>query len=154
MEDPYKKPSIAYPPLQDPPPPHFCDFVRVLGQNIHHLDLALPFACRRMFLPPKPSSYYTYTASGQRGAPTIQREPLMTLPQRLIDHGFKYRHLICWEGVCFEQHDWDEMAPCAGAQGTEYSWEIVNDTEDKASWHVGKHDAVHFRATDVIEQPY
>lgn len=154
MEDPYEKPSFAYPSAQDPPPPHFCDFVRILGQNIQHLDLALPFACRRIFLPPKPSSYYIYTASGQRGAPTIQREPLMTLPQRLIDQGFKYRRLICWEGVCFEQHDWDEMAPCAGAQGTEYSWEIVNDTEDKASWHVGKHDAVYFKATDVIEQPY
>ena len=154
LEDPYKKPSLAYPSLQDPPPPHFCDFVRVLGQNIQHLDLALPFACRRMFLPPKPSSYYTYAASEQCGAPTIEREPLVTLPQRLIDQGFKYRRLICWEGVCFEQHDWDEMAPCAGSQGTEYSWEIVNDFEDKASWHVGKHDAVHFKATDVTEQPY
>ena len=154
MEDQYEKASPAYPSLQEPPPPHFCDFVRVHGQNIQHLDLALPFACRRMFLSPKPSSHYIYTACEQQGAPTIQREPLMTLPQRLIDQGFRYRRLICWEGVCFEQHGWDEMAPCAGAQGVEYSWVIVNDYENKASWHLGKHDAVHFKATDVIEQPY
>jgi hypothetical protein len=46
------------------------------------------------------------------------------------------------------------MAAHASAQGTEYSWEIVSDVENKASWHVGMHDAVHFKATDVIEQPY
>lgn len=154
MEDPYEKPSLAYPHFQGPPSAHFCDFVRLLGQNIQHLDLALPFACRRMFLPPKPSSHYTYSASEQRGAPGIPREPLMTLPQRLIDQGFQYRRLICWEGICYEHHDWNAMAPCAGAQGTEYSWEIVNDVLNKASWHVGLHDAVHFRGTSVVEQPY
>jgi hypothetical protein len=46
------------------------------------------------------------------------------------------------------------MASCASAQGTEYSWEFVSDRENKASWHVGMHDAVHFEATDVTEQPY
>lgn len=154
MEDPREDPSLAFQSLQETPKSHFCDFVRVFGQNIQHLDLALPFACRRMFPPPKPSSHYTYSACEQRGAPTIQREPLVTLPQRLIDQGFKYRRLICWAGVCFGHHDWDAMAPLASAQGTEYSWEIVNDVEDKASWHVGRHDAIHFKATDVTEQPY
>ena len=154
MEDPDERPSLAYQSSQDPPPPHFCDFVRVFGQDIRHLDLALPFACRRMFLPPKPSLHYAYTASEQHGAPIIQREPLITLPQRLIDQGFKYRRLICWDRVCFEQHEWDAMAACASAQGTEYSWEIVCDAEGTASWHVGRHDAVHFMAADVTEQPY
>lgn len=154
MEDPYEKAGLAYPHFHEPPSSHFCDTVRLFGQNIQHLDLALPFACRRMFLPPKPSSHYTHTASEQRGAPGISRKPLMTLPQRLIDQGFKYRRLICWEGVCYEHHDWDVMPPCAGAQGTEYSWEIVNDVLNKASWHVGLHDAVHFKGTRVVEQPY
>ena len=46
------------------------------------------------------------------------------------------------------------MAAHASAQGTEYSWEIASDVENKASWHVGMHDAVHFKAADVIEQSY
>ena len=152
VEDPYPGPDLAHEMWQDTAKPHFCDIVRVFSQNIQHLDLALPFACRRMFLPPKPSSHYAYCE--QRGAPHIQREPLVTLPQRLIDQGFKYRRLICWGEVCFDWHDWDAMAAHASAQGTEYSWEIVSDVENKASWHVGMHDAVHFKATDVIEQPY
>jgi hypothetical protein len=154
MEDPYQDLSLAFVSLQETPTSHFCHFVRVFGQNIQHLNLALPFACRRMFLPPKPASRYTYTACEQRGTPTIQREPLVTLPQRLIDQGFKYRRLICWAGVCFGHHDWDAMAPLASAQGIGYSWEIVRHVEDKASWHVGRYDAVSFKATDVTEQPY
>jgi hypothetical protein len=154
MEDPYQNPSLAFVSSQETHTSHFCNFVRVFGQSIQHLDLALPFACRRMFLPLKPSSHYTYIACEQRGAPTIQREPLVTLPQRLIDQGFKYRRLICWAGVCFAHHEWDAMAPLASAQGAEYSWEIVDHVEDKASWHVGRRDAVHFKATDVTEQPY
>jgi hypothetical protein len=151
VENAYSRPDIADEAEGDTPA-HFCDFVRVFGQNIQHLGLALPFACRRMFLPPKPASTYTYC--GQSGAPTIAREPLATLPQRPVDHGFKYRRIISWYEVCYRQHDWDAMSSCASAQGTEYSWEIVSDREDKASWHVGMHDAVHFEATDVTEQPY
>jgi hypothetical protein len=154
LEDPHKTPGLAYQTLQDPPTAHFCDFVRVFGQNIQHLDLALPYACRSIFLPPKPSWHYSNAMSEDCGAPGIQREPLMTLPQRLIDQGFKYRRLICWGGVCFERHNWDVMTACAGAQSSEYSWEIINDLENTASWHVGKHDAVYFKATDVTEQPY
>jgi hypothetical protein len=150
-ETPYKRPDIAYESHEDTPP-HFCDFVRAFGQKIQHLDLALPYACRRMFLPPKPASTYTYC--GQSGVPTILREPLATLPQRLVDQGFKYRRLISLFEVCYQQHNWDAMVSCASAQGTEYSWEIVSDRENKASWHVGMHDAVHFEATDVTEQPY
>lgn len=152
-ENPDTKPDIAFEPVGDVPQ-HFCDFVRVFGQNIQYLDLSLRFACRRMFLPPKPASSYTYTALGQRGAPADQREPLVTLPQRLIGQGSKYRRIIYWFEVCYEQHICDAMAACASAQGTEYSWEVVSDSEDKASWHVGMHEAIHFKASDVTEQPY
>lgn len=155
IEDPHLEPGMSYQALQNHSH-HLCNVVRVLGQNIQHLDLALPYACNRMFVPPKPALTYTHSAyqHESRGLPNIQREPLETLPQRLIAQGFKYRRLICWYGICFEQHDWEAMISYASVQGAGYSWEIICDEADQASWHVGEHDAVHFVAGDVISQPH
>lgn len=137
---------------QTPPdsPHHLCNIVRVLGQNIQHLDLLLPQACNRIFLPPT----NTHNTRPNFGLPPIPRKPLETLPQRLNDAGFKYRRLICWSGICSEQHEWNTMTSYAGTQCAEHSWEIVSNFAYKASWHVGEHEPVHFKATNVIGQPY
>lgn len=137
---------------QTPPdsPHHMCNIVRVLGQNIQHLDLLLPQACNRIFAP----QTNTHNTRPQLGLPPIPRKPLETLPQRLNDAGFKYRRLICWSGICSDQHEWHTMTSYAGTQGAAHSWEIVSDFANEASWHVGEHEAVHFEALDVTEQPY
>ena len=136
------------------PQDHLCDVVRTHGQNIPHLDLALPFACSNIFASPGAPPPQIRDSRKALGPPTISREPLENLPQRLIDQGYKYRRLICWFNVCFGSHDWDLMTAAASSQGAEYSWEIVDDEAGIASWYLGDYDGVHFSAADVVGQPY
>lgn len=58
--------------------------------------------------------------------PTIPREPASTLPERLIEAGYKYRRLIVWSGICRDSHDWEDMKAMADDQGPDISWEIVS----------------------------
>lgn len=132
--------------------------MRKFGQKIQHLDLAVPFACASVFAPQDPASSRARDSRQALGPPTIASEPQETLPQRLIDNGFKYRRLIRWIEMCSywddPSEDWDLIVASARAQGAEYSWDLVNVEDDVASWHVGGHDAVHFSADDVIKRPH
>jgi hypothetical protein len=135
------------------PQHHLCNIVRVHGQSIEHLDLSLPYTCNHIFPRPYPRSRNFHSARPKLGPPTISREPPETLPQRIISQGFKYRRLIYWRDICVEQHGFEAMASCAGAQGAEYSWEVVTDLEVKGVWHAGDHDAVRFDSDFVIGFP-
>lgn len=138
---------------------HLCDVVRKFGQRIEHLDLAFPCACASIFAPQYATASSARDPQRTLGPPNIAREPLDTLPKRLIDQGFKYRRLIRYIQMCSawtgdEPDDWNLMTASAGEQGAEYSWEIIDVETNVASWYVGEHDAVHFSADDVVKQPY
>lgn len=149
-------------PWREGPHHHLCDVVRKFGRKIPHLDLALPFVCAKIFAPQNITPFQGRDSRQALGPPLIAREPLGTLPYRIIDSGFRYRRLIRWTGSCSELYgnledeldDWDLMTASASAQGAEYSWEIIDHENNVASWHVGGHDTVHFSADDVLKQPY
>lgn len=138
--------------LAQDPTIHLCAIVRSLGQKIDSLDLALPFACNRMFLPYKRSKTdSTHTSDSTQSL--IAREPLATLPNRLLAPGIKYRRLICWQSVCMDQHAWEEMRSYAVNQGSNMSWELVSDAANQGSWHVGGCDMAVFTADSVLMRP-
>lgn len=138
--------------LAQDPTTHLCAIVRSLGQKIDSLDLALPFACNRMFLPYKRSNTDSTHTNESTQSP-IAREPLATLPNRLLGRGIKYRRLICWQGVCMDQHGWEDMASYAVNQGSNMSWELVGDAANQGSWHVGESDMAVFTADSVLMWP-
>ena len=84
--------------------------------------------------------------------PAIPREPASTLPERLIAAGYKYRRLIVWDGVCRDTHGWDDMKAIADDQGPDISWEIVDQRQRCASWHVSGCLPVIFESRDVLSR--
>lgn len=88
-------------------------------------------------------------------APPISREPLATLPARLLAAGYKYRRLICWNYACFDtgeghEDDWELMKALASDQGEWFSWELVNDPKELGSWHVSGYQPVAFESQKVL----
>ncbi|KAK0364388.1 hypothetical protein LTR91_024866 [Friedmanniomyces endolithicus] len=103
---------------------HPCNIVRELGNRIPYLDLALPFACAKIF-PPAQKSWQALAAS--RDYPAFPREPVETLPARLMAQGYKYRRLISWHGVCRGTHKWHDMREtAANMQQERVSWVLVS----------------------------
>ncbi|EME77565.1 uncharacterized protein MYCFIDRAFT_179081 [Pseudocercospora fijiensis CIRAD86] len=126
---------------------HLCNVVREAGQQIKHLDLALPFACKNIFLPiPRTKR----DRVEPRTHPHIPYTPPSTLPDRLIAEGYRHRRLIVWHGICRESHDWREMKIAADDQGERVSWEIVSSGDDCASWHVDGCLALGYQGGDVL----
>lgn len=135
--------------LAEHPAAHLCTMIRTLGQKIPSLDLALPFACNRIFLPFNRDSAGCVYAGDATQTP-VAREPLQTLQARLLARDIKYRRLICWQGVCMEQHEWDDMASHALHQASDMSWELISDPLNQGSWHVGGCDMAAFTADSVL----
>ncbi|KAK4497257.1 hypothetical protein PRZ48_011707 [Zasmidium cellare] len=128
---------------------HLCNIVRELGQKIKSLDLALPFACNRMFLP---RTKQAPAALAERDWPDIAQEPYETLRDRLLSAGYRYRRLICWDSVCGENHEWQDMLELADNQGDMVSWEIVSNRDKTASWHLSGCLPMTYKASDVLKR--
>ncbi|KAK0345140.1 hypothetical protein LTR91_025891 [Friedmanniomyces endolithicus] len=106
------------------PAEHPCNIVRELGTRIQYLDLALPFACAKIF-PPAQKTWQALAAP--RDYPAFPREPVETLPARLMAQGYKYRRLISWHGVCRGAHKWGDMREAAADMRQEdVSWVLVS----------------------------
>lgn len=116
--------------INEHPEHHLCNIVRELGRNINGLDLAVPFACSRIFvpLPKKPARIDCAPLE----LPDIPEEPLKTLPERLMAAGYRYRRVIFSE-ICRGAHEWDEMATLASNQSDNVSWEILFDNQDNSA---------------------
>lgn len=139
--------------IQEQPDHHLCNVIREVGQGIQSLDLALPFVCSHIFVPQQQKSSPTrHSDCGEVSYPTISREPEATLPIRLIEAGYRYRRLICWDGLCRSGGQWEEMQDLANAQGEKISWEIVSAQEDCGSWHVSGSLPVTFTSEAVLER--
>ena len=137
--------------VQQHPEHHLCNIVRVLGQNIKGLDLALPFACNRIFeIPLKMPRKIPYESLM---LPQIPEEPINTLPQRLMDAGYRYRRLIFY-GICREAHTWEEMEALASNQSGNVSWEILSEADDKALWCVSDCLPVEFSVQGALQHPF
>lgn len=137
--------------ISEHPEEHPCAIIRELGQNMRHLDLALPFACNRIFTIPAKKARFTATA---RDYPGIPQEPHETLPERLIAAGYRYRRLITWHGVCRSAHRWYEMMETADGQDARgVSWELLHPPEEHGSWHVSGCARIDFNANDVLQRP-
>ncbi|KAF2166322.1 hypothetical protein M409DRAFT_23513 [Zasmidium cellare ATCC 36951] len=128
---------------------HLCNVVRELGQKIKSLDLALPFACNRMFVP---RTKQAPAALAERDWPDIAREPYETLRERLLSAGYKYRRLICWDSVCGKNHEWQDMLDLADNQGDMMSWEIVSNRDKTASWHVSGFLPMSYKSSEVLKR--
>lgn len=135
--------------LSEHPERHLCNVVRELGQKIKSLDLALPFACNRMFLP---KTKQAPAALAERDWPTIPREPYDTLRDRLLAAGYRYRRLICWNEVCCRSHEWSDMLELVGNQGDMISWEILSYPDKSGSWHVSGCLPISYPASDVLKR--
>ncbi|KAK3075595.1 hypothetical protein LTR53_000933 [Teratosphaeriaceae sp. CCFEE 6253] len=138
--------------IAEHPDQHLCHIVRELGSRILYLDLALAFACAMIF-PPLAKSVPAFDEA--RGYPVIPREPLETLPQRLVGAGYKYRRLISWHGICGHAHQWHEMRDAAAMmrEGA-VSWELLCPGH-VGSWHVEGCLAVKFDTSkDVMRRPF
>lgn len=138
-----------YKDLSEHPEWHLCNVVRELGQKIKSLDLALPIACNRIFLPRLKQAPAVLAA---RDWPTIPRDPYETLPQRLLSAGYRYRRLICWDSICGDNHEWQDMLELADNQGDMISWEIVGNRDKTASWHVSGCLPMSYKASDVLKR--
>lgn len=128
---------------------HLCDVVREFGQRITSLDLAVPFACPRMFAPATRASNTEIRQSKH-----ISETPFSTLPQRLIDAGYRYRRLI-FNSYCRDAYTWDEMAGLAQSQGDMISWELVENSPvgRHAGWFVSGCLPVESDAFEVMRRP-
>lgn len=135
--------------MAEHPEQHICNVVRKAGQKIKSLDIALPYVCNRIFLP---RSMAPPAQLAERDYPTIPREPYETLPERLILEGYKYRRLICWDGICTGSHVWEDMLDLADSQGDGISWEIVSYRDKTASWHVGGCLPTRYKASEVVKR--
>ncbi|KAK1054058.1 hypothetical protein LTR33_014304 [Friedmanniomyces endolithicus] len=115
------------------PAEHPCNIVRELGTRIQYLDLALPFACAKIF-PPAQKTWQALAAP--RDYPAFPREPVETLPARLMAQGYKYRRLISWHGVCRGAHKWGDMREAAADMRQEdVSWVLVSPNQAD-SWQM------------------
>lgn len=139
--------------MREHPGYHPCNIVRELGQKIKGLDLALPLACNRIFVPPirKTTSIHDELP----GLPEVSETPVNTLPQRLMDSGYRYRRLI-FNKICRKAHGWDEMAELAGNQGEKFSWELLHDSKSKpkAMWFVSGCSPVEFDVAAARQYPF
>lgn len=138
-----------YKDIADHPEWHLCNVVRELGQKVKSLDLALPFACNCMLLP---RTTQAPAELARRDWPPIAREPYETLPYRLTSAGYRYRRLICWNSVCGENHEWQDMLEHADNQGDMISWELVSNRDDTANWHVSGCLPMSYKASDVLKR--
>lgn len=134
---------------------HLCHIVREFGQEIRGLDLAVPFACRHMFLPRQ--STITTRDSESLTIPNIPSLPACTLPDRLMLAGYQYRRLI-FNDCCSEADQWDEMTSLAGQQGDRISWELVynsgESTTSNGIWSMPGFLPVQLDVDEVIHRPF
>ena len=137
--------------INDHPEHHLCNIVRELGQKIKALDLAIPFACNRIFVPLTKRSQRAYRERLE--LPQIPKDPVNTLPQHLIAAGYRYRRLIFYS-VCRDAHKWDEMAALSADQGDYTSWQILLESDEKAMWFVGGCLPVEFSFEDAMQHPF
>ncbi|KXS97194.1 hypothetical protein AC578_884 [Pseudocercospora eumusae] len=135
--------------INENPHRHLCNVVREAGQQIKYLDLALPFACKNIFLPIPQSKRDRVEP---RKHPHVPYAPPGTLPDRLIAEGYRHRRLIVWDGICRESHDWREMKQAADDQGERVSWEMVGSAENCASWHIDGCLPLEYPSDDVLER--
>lgn len=136
--------------IQDHPEHHLCIVIREVGQKIQSLDLALPLVCSQIFVPSLQRA--GHIEPGDLRYPLIPREPETTLPARLMSEGYRYRRLICWDGLCRDGGKWEEMETMASAQGEAISWEIISAEDDCGSWHVSGCLPVTFSSKLVLQR--
>lgn len=134
------------------PEHHLCNVVRELGQKIKGLDLAVPYACHHIFVPP-PKKQERVNIN-ELELPDVPENPVNTLPQRLMAAGYRYRRLIFNE-FCRDTDGWDKMADLAGNQGEKISWELLcDDYNSKAVWLVSGCAPVEFSAQVAMQHPF
>ncbi|KXT14001.1 hypothetical protein AC579_8861 [Pseudocercospora musae] len=138
-----------YNEINENPHRHLCNVVREAGQQIMYLDLALPFACKNIFLP-MPQTKRDRVEP--RTHPLIPYAPPETLAERLLAESYRHRRLIVWQGICRGIHDWGAMKHAAGDQGERVSWEIVGSEENCASWHVEGCLPLEYHSDEVLER--
>ena len=136
--------------LAEYPNEHICNIIRELGPRVPSIDLMLPFVCNRLFQPLQKR----YAGGAPRDYPTVPREPLDTLPARLQAEGYKYRRVMCRQGVCREAHEWTDMFEYADTQSGDVSWELMQALSEEGSWHVSGCLPVKFRSDDVLLHPF
>lgn len=114
---------------------------RSVGQNIKILDLALPYACNRMFVPT--SNVGTETVGDSRET----ADYFLNHPQGLLAVGYLYRRIM-FQSICREAHDFDAMTALASNQNTKIGWELVYEEGKRAAWCIGGYEPIE---TDMKE---
>jgi len=127
--------------INEHPEDHLCNIIRELGQNIRSLDIAVPFACSRMFLAPEKNPQINATT---QQLPSIPLHPRDRLQERVLAEGYKYRKLTCWHGVCRKAHDWEKMSSLANGQTGNHSWLLLYPDKYSGSWHLSGYSPVKF----------
>ncbi|KAF2481932.1 hypothetical protein BDY17DRAFT_174168 [Neohortaea acidophila] len=147
---------IAYKNKLDAHPEyHYCDIIRELGRTIPHLDLLLPFACSRALQ----TAEHAMNSAAERSMhpPSLSREPLNTLPQRLKAEGYRYRRLT-FTHFCSDVERWDQMAALGERQDEKVSWELIYDADvvekEQAAWFVSDRAPVHFGVRSVMDRKF
>ena len=134
------------------PERHLCSIVRELGQKIGFLDLALPFACRRMLLPVSKQSRY---AEERKEYPSISREPYNTLFERVLEAGYKYRRVIAnSEAGCFHGDTFDDLRDLAKEQDNNVSWTVMCTRQKEGLWCVGECLPMAFDVNAALHQSF
>ncbi|KAF2769422.1 hypothetical protein EJ03DRAFT_336283 [Teratosphaeria nubilosa] len=138
--------------IQNIPADHICNIIREVGQRVPTLDLALPYVCTRILQPP---TKRPITHDSRKDYPHISYEPYQTLPQRMVEAGYRHRRLLSLHGICRDAHGWDELCNLAGEQKDDASWEMLFSSaeEDRGSWHVGGCLPVVYTADEVLQRP-
>lgn len=135
------------------PEHHLCNIIRELGKTINGLDLAVPFACDRVFVPFSKTKR-TELPTSDLPLPDIPETPIGTLPQRLMKAGYRYRRLI-FNMFCNGADRWEMMQYLARRQGEKVSWELLCDgVEKRAAWLVDGCAPVEFSVLEAMQCPF
>jgi len=136
--------------INDHPEHHFCNIIRELGQKIQSLDLAVPFACDRMF---PPAARMPRAATTLPNFPSIPLHPIGTLSDRVLSEKYRMRRLICWHGICRRAHLWEDMVGGEKGASGEVSWLMLYPPKDLGSWHFSGYSPVTFDANEALMAP-
>lgn len=127
---------------------HLCNIVRELGQNIKGLELAVPFACNRIFVPPPQKARMMPREA--LPLPSVPEYPLYARRQRLMEAGYRYRRLI-FHRYCRDAHKWEDMAALAEGQSEDVSWDVWCEGDQKAVWFVTACRPVEMTLDDAMQ---